>query len=187
MEFMHGLWLPILLSAVFVFIMSSIVHMFLPHHKTEWSPAPNQDALQNALRGAAGGMYGFPMVADPKDRMSPESMKKWSEGPSGFLVLFRPGPMKMGVMMGQSFALNLVVSFFAAYVAGHVLPMGAGGPAYLTVFRVVGTIGFMTYAFAPAYESIWFGRPWKSWVFAAFDGLLYGLVMAGTFGWLWPR
>jgi hypothetical protein len=45
----------------------------------------------------------------------------------------------------------------------------------------------MSYAFGTAYESIWMGKPWRSWLIGAFDSLLYGLVMAGTFGWLWPR
>jgi len=58
----------ILLSAVLVFIMSSIVHMLLPYHKTEIAPAPNTDGIQNALRGAAPGSYAFPLAPDPKDR-----------------------------------------------------------------------------------------------------------------------
>lgn len=187
MEFVGQLWLPIVLSAVLVFIMSSIVHMLLPYRRTEWGAAPNQDALQNALRGTAAGLYAFPMAADPKQRMTPEAMKKWAEGPSGWLVLMPSGPIRMGMNMFQSLVLNLVVSFFAAYVAGHALPMGAGAPTYLQVFRIVGTIGFVSYAFGPAYDSIWYGKPWKSWIMTAFDSLLYGLVMAGTFGWLWPR
>jgi len=187
MEFIGQLWLPILLSAVFVFIMSAIVHMVLPYHRTEWSPAPNQDALQNALRGVAAGQYAFPMELDPKNRMTPEAMKKWADGPSGFLTLFAPGPMSMPRMLFQSFVLNVVISFFAAYVAGHALVTGPGAPAYLDVHRVVGTIGFMTYGLAAGYECIWYGRAWKGFAFGLVDALLYGLLMGGTFGWLWPR
>jgi len=187
MEFIGQLWLPILLSAVLVFIVSAIVHMVLPYHKTEWNAAPNQDALQAALKGCPPGMYGFPMAADPKDRMSPEWMKKWSEGPSGWLTVMPVGGWSMGKSLTLSFILNVVISFFTAYVAGHVLTMGAGAPPYLAVFRVTGAIGFMTYGLAAAYESIWYGRPWKSTAFTAFDALLFGLVMAGAFGWLWPR
>jgi hypothetical protein len=186
-EFIGQLWLPILLSAVFVFIMSAIVHMVLPHHKNEWGPAPGQDGLQNVLRGVAAGQYAFPMASDPKERMTPESMKKWAEGPSGFLVLFPPGGMNMGKMLFQSFVLNVVISLFAAYVAWHALPMGPDVPTYLEVHRVVGTMGFMTYGLAAAYESIWYGRSWKGYAFNLVDALLYGVLMGGTFGWLWPR
>jgi len=187
MEFIGELWLPILLSAVFVFILSAIVHMFLPYHRTEWGPAPNQDAVQSALRGAAAGQYAFPMEKDPKHRMTPEAMKKWADGPSGFLTLFAPGPMNMPKLMFQSLVLNLVISFFTAYVVAHALVMGPGAPPYLAVHRVVGTIGFMTYGLAMAYESIWYGRSWRGYAFNLFDALLYGLLMGGTFGWLWPR
>ena len=187
MEFVGQLWLPILLSAVLVFITSSIVHMVLPYHRTEMSPAPNTDGIRNALRGAAPGLYAFPMAADPKERMSAESMKKWAEGPSGFLTLMAPGPISMSKNLTLWFVFNVVVSFFTAYVAGHALAMGATAPSYLAVFRIVGTIGLMAYGFAATGDAIWYGKPWRSWGFTMFDALLYGCVMAGTFGWLWPR
>jgi hypothetical protein len=91
----------------------------------------------------------------------------------------------MGPMMVKAVIFNFVVSFFAAYIAGHVLQLP--GAPYLSVFRVVGAIGFMAYAFATVPDAIWFGRPWRSWFLQAGDALLYGLLMAGTFGWLWPR
>jgi hypothetical protein len=187
MVFLSQLWLPILVSAVFVFVVSAVVHMLLPYHQDEWSPAPSQDALQAALRGCPPGMYGFPMAENRKDRMSAEWMKRWMAGPTGWLTVMPVGGWSMGKSLGQSFALNVVISFFTAYVAGHALSMGAGAPHYLAVFRVTGTIGFMTYGLAAAYECIWYGRPWRSFAFTAFDALLFGLVMGGAFGWLWPR
>jgi hypothetical protein len=51
----------------------------------------------------------------------------------------------------------------------------------------VGAVGFLAYAAALAPPSIWMGKPWKITWKEMFDGLLYGLVTAGTFGWLWPR
>lgn len=187
MEFLGQLWLPIVVSAVLVFIMSAIVHTVFQYHNREWSAAPNQDALQAAIKGAAPGLYNFPRPEDPKAAMSPEAMAKWAAGPSAMMTVFRPGPMSMPKMLGQSLALNLAVSFFAAYVAAHALAMGVDAAPYLTVFRVVGTIGFMAYAFGKAYDSIWFGMPWKSYGYVVFDSLLYGLLMGGAFGWLWPR
>jgi hypothetical protein len=179
-----SLWLPILLSAVFVFIASSLIHMVLKYHSTEVDAAPNQDALQGALKGAAPGWYGVPMAPEPKERMSAEWLKKWAEGPSAMFTVFAPGPMNMGKLLGQWFVFNLVVSVFTAYVASHAL---AAGTSYLTVFRVVGTIGLMAYGFGVTGDTIWFGRPWRSWCLTMVDSLIYGCVMAGTFGWLWPR
>lgn len=188
MEFVGQLWLPIVLSAVIVFVGSAIIWMALPHHKTEWKAAPNQDALQNAFKGAAPGLYCFPCPSDPKQRQSPESMKKWAEGPSGWLTLIPPGPFSMGGNMVRSVIFYLVTAFFAAYVASHVMPMGgASAPTYLQVFRVVGTIGFMAFGFGSVPDSIWFGRPWRSTVYVLADSLFLGLLMGGTFGWLWPR
>jgi hypothetical protein len=53
------------------------------------------------------------------------------------------------------------------------------------VFRIVGTLGFMSYSFASIPDSIWFGRPWVSFYKQCFDALAYGCLMGGVFGWLW--
>lgn len=111
--------------------------------------------------------------------------KRWVEGPSGMLTIVNGASMlNMGPMMMKSLVFNIVVAFFAAYVAHHAL---ASGAEYLKVFQVVGSVGFMAYAFGSVPDSIWFGKPWKSWFLHAADSLVYGLLMAGTFGWLWPR
>ncbi|MBC7791989.1 MAG: hypothetical protein H7Z74_18740, partial [Anaerolineae bacterium] len=44
------LWLPIILSAVIVFVVSSIIHMALPWHKSDYPKVPNEDQVRNALR-----------------------------------------------------------------------------------------------------------------------------------------
>ena len=61
------------------------------------------------------------------------------------------------------------------------------GAEYLRVFQVVGAVTFMTYAAGEIPGSIWLGKPWKVTMKDVFDGLIYGLVSAGAFGWLWPR
>ena len=90
----------------------------------------------------------------------------------------------MGPALGQWFVFNLVVSFFVAYVAAHTIPSGT---VYLEVFRVVGTVAFLAYGTGHIPAAIWMGKPWSVTFKELFDGLLYGLVTAGTFGWLWPR
>jgi len=43
--FLTELWLPILLSAVFVFIASCISRMLLPFHKKDYRKMNNEDAV----------------------------------------------------------------------------------------------------------------------------------------------
>jgi hypothetical protein len=185
MVFLGALWLPIVVSAVLVFVVSAISHMALPLHRTEVTPAPGSDALQAALRGAPPGLYAFPMSPDPKDRMGAEWRRRWAEGPAGFLTVFPKGPISLPRNMGLSLLLNLVVSLLAAYAAWRAFP--GASPGYRPVFRLVSTVGFMAYALAPGFDTIWYGKPWRSWLITAFEGLLFGLVMGGVFGWLWPR
>ena len=45
-----ALWLPILLSAVIVFIASSIIHMGPFWHRGDYPKLPNEDGVLNALR-----------------------------------------------------------------------------------------------------------------------------------------
>jgi hypothetical protein len=90
----------------------------------------------------------------------------------------------MGPMLLQWFVYTLVVSLFVGYVAAHAIPVGA---SYLDVFRIVGAVGFLAYAAGQVPAAIWMGKPWAVAGKEVFDGLLYGLVTAGAFGWLWPR
>ena len=61
------------------------------------------------------------------------------------------------------------------------------GLDYLHVFRFVGTTAFMAYGVSCLVDSIWRTMPWSNTFRSMFDGLLYSLVTAGVFGWLWPR
>jgi hypothetical protein len=185
MVFLPALWLPILLSAALVFVISAIAHMALPFHRDEIRPAPGTDAIQGALRDAGPGLYGFPMAPEPRQRMSPDWMKRWAEGPSGWITLVPRRPVSMARNLGLSLLLNLAISFCTAYVAWRAF--GGSGAHYRPVFRLTATVGFMTYALAPAYDNIWYGKPWASWLVMALEGLVYGLAMGGVFGWLWPR
>jgi hypothetical protein len=184
MAFLAQLWLPIVVSAVLVFVVGAVTHMLAPYRRTEWGHLPKQGAIQEALRGAAPGLYVFPTPADPAERGKPEALQRWAEGPSGWLSLVHPGPINMGRNLGLSLLMNLFVSAMAGYVAVHAL---GAAPHYRPVFRLIGTVGFLAYGVGPIFEAIWFWRPWRSLLYLAIDALLYGLVMGGTFGWLWPR
>lgn len=187
MEFVAELWQPILLSAALVFIWSAITWTVLPHHNAEWKGLPAADAVRDAIKSAgfAPGLYMFPWWDDPKVRRSPEAMAKVAEGPSGMVTIMKPGPMSMGAMMTKSLLGNIVVSVFTAYVVYHALFAGAAAtPSYGAVFRIAGCVTFMAYAFGTLPDSIWFSKPWKSWIYVALDSVVYALLVGGTFAGL---
>jgi len=178
-----ALWLPILISAVIVFVASSIMHMVLPYHRSDYKKLPDEDKTLPALRGIERGVYMFPHCTH-KDMNSPEMEAKRKQGPIGIVTIMSPGPMNMGKYLGQWFLFCLVIGLFVAYLAAHTLPTGTH---YLTVFRVVGTAAFLAYGLANLSNGIWKAQPWSNVAKEVFDGLIYGCLTAGTFGWLWPR
>ncbi|HKD45019.1 MAG TPA: hypothetical protein VKD24_05130 [Candidatus Angelobacter sp.] len=180
-----SLWLPILLSAVLVFVASSIIHMVLPWHKSDYPKMASEDKVMDALRPLAipPGDYMVPRPASRSDLRSPEFVEKMNKGPVMMMTVM-PGAMSMGRNLGQWFVYCVVVGFFAAYVTGRALPPGTN---YLQVFRFVGTTAFMGYTLALWPMSIWYRRAWTITIKSTIDGLIYALLTAGTFGWLWPR
>ncbi|MBM3907227.1 MAG: hypothetical protein FJ363_04005 [Gemmatimonadetes bacterium] len=181
-----ALWLPILLSGVFVFIASSLIHMVLPWHKGDYPSLPNEDAFRAAV-GALKlppGEYMVPRAGSMAEMGSPEFKAKMEQGPV-VMVTVRPNGMPgMGRQLGLWFVFSLVVSVFAAYVTGRAL--GQSSP-YLSVFRFAGVTAFIGYSLALWSEAIWYFRGTRRTVLATFDGLIYALITAGTFGWLWPQ
>jgi len=180
-----SLVLPILLSAVFVFIASSLLHMVLQYHRSDYTPLPDEDKVVSALRSAGlkPALYVFPHCT-PKEMKSPAMQEKYKQGPVGLLTVFPSGLPNMPKFLGMWFGYCLVISFFAAYLTGRTVLHGA---PYLAVFRVAGTATFFAYGLGPLVNGVWRGVPWSSVLKESFDGLIYSLVTAGTFGWLWPR
>jgi hypothetical protein len=179
-----SLWVPILVSAVLVFVWSAIVHMVLGYHKSDYHKLPNEDAAANAMRGAAPGTYVIPHCPDPKDMASPAMQEKYKSGPIAMINMMPNGMPSLGPMLGQWFAFSVLVSLFAAYLTGRAF--GPGTP-YMTVFRFAGTIAFLAYACTHLTDPIWKGERWGITLKHTLDGLVYGLLTAGTFGWLWPK
>jgi hypothetical protein len=186
MSLLAALWQPIVLSAVLVFILSAIIHMVLKYHNSDYRRLPNEDTVRGAVRGGnpEPGQYIFPHAGDMKNMGSPEMRQKFSEGPVGVLYLKRPGPPTMGPALAQWFLFTLGVSLLVAYVAARTI---APGTEYLDVFCTVAAVSFLAYAAGVLPASIWMGKPWAVTTKEMFDGLLYALVTAGAFGWLWPR
>ncbi len=180
-----ALWLPILLSAVIVFVASSIMHMLLPYHRGDYRQLPDEDKFLAALRsvGPKRGLYIFPF-GTPKEMKSPALLEKYKQGPVGMLTVVPSGPPAMPKLLGMWFVYCLVIGFFVAYLVGHTVMPGAD---YLAVFRVAGTAAFLAYGLGLLSNGIWRGQPWGMTIKEVVDGLVYGLLTAGTFGWLWPR
>jgi hypothetical protein len=180
-----ALWLPILLAAVFVFIASSIMHMVLPYHRSDYKKLPGEEKLLEAMgsAGVAPGDYAFPCPANPKDMGSPAMMEKYKKGPVGTMIVIPNGPPPMAKQLTLWFLYCLTVGIFVAYLTGRSLGPGA---EYLAVFRIAGTTAFLAYAAAQTTDSIWKGQSWSTTLKHIFDGLIFGLLTAGAFGWLWP-
>jgi hypothetical protein len=183
---LSALLLPILLSAVFVFIASSIIHMTPLWHRSDFPRAPQEDQIVAALRPLAlpPGDYMVPKAAGMADMRTQEFKDKLAKGPVLVMTVMPNGPFSMNRNLVLWFVFVLVVSVFVAYVAGRALP--AGTP-YLRVFQVAGTVAFMGYAFALWELAIWFRRSLSITLKATLDGLIYAGITAGTFGWLWPH
>ena len=180
-----ALWLPILISAVIVFVASSIIHMAPLWHRSECPQVPDQDRVLDALRpfNLRPGEYMLPRAKNMKEMKAPEFVEKLKRGPVAIMTVMPNGPMSMGKALVQWFIYTLVVGVLAAYIAGATL-----SPAddYLSVFRVAGATAFIAYAAGLWQQSIWYHRPWSTTFKLTLDGLIYGLLTGGVFGWLWP-
>jgi hypothetical protein len=181
-----SLWLPILVSAVIVFVVSWIVHMVLTYHRSDLRTFPKEDQIMEALRAfnIPPGDYALPCAGSMQAMRKPEFLEKMKKGPVGFVTIVPNGPPSMGASLFLWFLYSIVVSIFAAYIAGRALQAGA---TYLAVFRFAGCTAFVGYSLALLQNSIWYKRNWGTTLKSMLDGLLYGLLTAGTFGWLWPR
>jgi hypothetical protein len=180
-----SVWLPILLAAVLVFVASSIIHMVLPYHRTDYGKVPAEDDVMDALRkyNIPPGDYIVPCPVTPAVMRTPEFQEKFKRGPVVMMTTMRPGPMTMGPQLAQWFVYCVIVGVFAGYITGRALPPGA---AYLDVFRFAGTTAFMGYGLALWQNSIWYKRAWTTTLKSNIDSLVYGLLTGGAFGWLWP-
>ncbi|HJS22032.1 MAG TPA: hypothetical protein VJ764_05195 [Steroidobacteraceae bacterium] len=181
-----ALWLPIVVSAVIVFIASSIIHMGPFWHRGDYPKVPNEDRLRDAMRplNIPPGEYMVPRVSSSKEMQAPEFQEKLKQGPVLVMTVMPNGMMSMTSNLVQWFLYCVLVSFFAAYVASRALP---GGEEYLRVFQLVGATAFVGYTLALYQMSIWYKRSWSLTIKATVDGLIYALLTGGTFGWLWPH
>lgn len=186
MTALTALWLPILLSGVIVFFASSIIHMVLPWHKNDFATLPDEEKVRAALGplNIPPGDYMVPKPSSMEELKSPAFVEKHKAGPVVMMTVMPPGPMTMGPALFWWFIFCLVVSALAAYAAGLAIAPGAG---YMTVFRMVSTVAFIGYGIGNWPNTIWYKRNPGTMIKGTIDALVYGLLTAGVFGWLWPR
>lgn len=180
------LWLPILLSAIGVFLASFVLHMVLKYHENDVKRHPAEDEVLGAIRrtNSPPGDYVLPH-ATMATMNSPEFVAKRSAGPVALMTVLPGGPPEMKRELVGWFIYALVVSIFAAYMTSRALA-GDAAIEYLDVFRFAATTAFLGYGLAQVQESIWWGRSWNTTLRNLFDALVYALVTGGIFGWLFP-
>ena len=177
------LWLPILLSAVVVFVISSLVHMVLKWHASDYSSVSNEDAIRAAINAGqpAPGRYVIPHCKDMKDMGSPEMLKKYQEGPVMHFTILPSGVPAMGKYLGLWFVWSLVIAAVSAWLTAKAM----GSAPALAAAKLFGALTFIAHGFGTVTESIWVGRPWSSSVKYLLDAALYAVGSGAVLYWLW--
>jgi hypothetical protein len=180
-----SLWIPVVVSAVVVFVASSLVHMVLRYHKSDYRGLSNEEDVRNVVRkgSPAAGLYVIPYCSDPSQMKDPAVAKKYAEGPVGMLTILPSGMPNMGKYLGLWFLFCFLASFVAAYVARHTLSPGSD---LMTVTRITGTVAFASYGLGNIADSIWKGQPWANTGRHLIDAVIYSVLTGLTFRLLWP-
>jgi len=186
MNALLSLWLPILLSAVVVFVISSLIHMVLKWHASDYNGLANEDAVREALRAGnpAPGRYVMPHCKEMKDMASEAMIKKYQEGPVAHFTVLPNGTPSMGKYLGLWFLWSLAIAVVAAYLASRLIPMDHA--LACSAAKLVFAVTFIAHGFGTVTESIWMGRPWSTSAKHLLDAALYGLGSGLVFCWLWP-
>src|SRR5437763_10573797 len=116
MAFLANLWLPIVLSAVIVFVASSLMHMLLKYHQSDYRQLPDEDKVRDTLRASnlTPGLYVVPYCTH-KDMKSPAIAEKYKQGPVGFITILPNSVPAMPKFLIQWFVFCLLVGTFVAY------------------------------------------------------------------------
>ena len=174
-------WLPILVSAVVVWLASAVVWMVLKWHNSDFKKTGDEEGIRAALGGSVPGFYMVPFCKDQAELKDPEVQQKFVDGPQAYITVVPNGLPAMG---GKLFGTFLFYIFVSALCAYFLVMTGSADAEYLEVFRMTCTVAWIAYGVAYIQDSVWFGRPWPVTVKSLVDALIYGLVTGGVFGWL---
>ena len=179
------LWQPVLLGSFSAWIASALIHMALKYHNSDYKELQNEDAVRSALRSARPGLgvHSVPYCIDMGQLQEEAMQAKFREGPVALVTVLPSGLPNMGKLVGQQLLHFVLGCALVAYCATLALSPGAD---YMTVFRFVATVTFLTFSWAVVPFSIWYGHSWSSAAKYLLDALIYGLLVAGCFAWLWP-
>src|SRR6266850_1962634 len=177
MAFLASLWLPIVVSAIGVFVASFITHTVLPYHRNDVLKlsSDKENVVLDALRriDVAPGDYAAPHAGGAAGMKDPAFIAKATKGPVAFVTIAPGAAPSMGPYLALWFVYCVVVSACSAYIVWRVV-----GPAasFNMVFRFAGAVAFMAYAMALPQHSIWYRRNWGTTLKSMFDGVIYGLI-----------
>jgi hypothetical protein len=115
---------------------------------------------------------------------TPAVQEKFKQGPVGFLTILPTGPINMPKFLILWFIYCGLISLFVAYLVGHTVIPDA---PFRHVLRAAGTGAFMAYGLGTLSNAIWKGQPWSMTFKEVFDGIIYAVLTAGTFAYLWPK
>tara|TARA_R110002096_G_scaffold344921_2_gene537795 strand:+ start:28332 stop:28916 length:585 start_codon:yes stop_codon:yes gene_type:complete len=178
------LWMPVLISAVAVFVASSVIWMALPIHKADIKFIPNEDEFTSAIKplNLKPGLYMYPNCANSKDYKSEAFMDKWKAGPWGMITVMGAPPNFM-MNLVKCFLSYLAITAMAGYLAGIGLGPGA---EYMDVFRVVGTAAILGFCMGSFAGDFFLGKPTRFIITSFIDGVIFALITAGIFAAMWP-
>lgn len=175
------LWIPILASALIMWIASALIWTVMPWHKKDYRKTSDEEGVRAALSGLSPGSYNVPHCASQAEFKNPEVQQKFKDGPLAFVTILPNGMPSMGRNMVLMFVYFIFIGVLCAYFVSRTVDPGSD---YLGIFRVAGCVAWIANGVAHIPESVWFGRPFSSTIKSLFDALIYGLLAGGVFGWL---
>jgi hypothetical protein len=179
------LWLAILLSGLFSWIASAIIHMVIKYHNTDYKRLNDEGAVSDSLSksGDKVGLYTLPHCADFNEMNDPAVQARFKKGPVAIVTIFENGLPPMGKLLSFQLLYFIVGSLFVGYIGSISLTSAASS---LEIFQLLFVSGFICYGWASIPYSIWFGHPWSVTLKYLIDASIYSAVTAATFCWLWP-
>ena len=109
---------------------------------------------------------------------------KREKGPLGILTIVGPDGFNMGKSLVIWFGQSLLIALLVASIAW---PSLGAGVSFGAAFHITGIAAILGYSVGHMHNSIWRGESWFTTGKFLLDGLLYAIVTALTFAWLWPE
>lgn len=169
-----------LIGGLVLFLWGALYHAALPFYTGSIQPFTNEDAVAQALAGAAprAGTYALPhMPANATGEQRRAAEERAQRGPQ-VLAFVRPGPLgSMGTYLGRQLAIDLAVGLVATMILLLARPAGYGTRVLLlvvvglAVWLATGAPHWNWYSSGAAYAMAELGEHLGGWALA-------GLVLA---------